>query len=292
MNQKKENEFLTNYHLENYDRPSVAADIVAFTIKNKETDDYRKLSKKELSVLMIKRNEYPFKDYWALPGGFARKDETLEDTAIRELNEEAGVSDIALMQLQTFSDIRRDPRGWIISCAYLALAEEEQFHITAGSDAAAAEWFQIKYDLIQEKSEEIMQGKCKVKRFELQLMHSDIKLEANIDIKTYFTAKKQRTEYEITNIQGIAFDHAKIIGFAMEYLRENLNGSKLAFELLPKYFTLTDLQQVYEAILDEELLPANFRRKISDFVIETDEITKGAGHRPSKLFKRNIEQFN
>jgi hypothetical protein len=56
---------------------------------------------------------------------------------------------------------------------------------------------------------------------------------------------------------------------------------------MPEKFTLTELQQVYEVILDTELLKANFRRKISDMVIETDEYTKVAGHRPSKLFKFN-----
>jgi 8-oxo-dGTP diphosphatase len=288
MSKKEENEFLLQYHLDDYERPSIATDIVAFTIRNKEAKDYRKLSKKELSILLIRRGEYPFKDDWALPGGFTRKDETLEYTAIRELKEEAGVSDITLMQLQTFSDRKRDPRGWIISCAYLALAEEKQFQIIAGSDAAEAEWFQIKYDLMQTTEEENGEGHCEIKRYELQLTHSEIKLTAIIDVKTYFTTKKQRTEYEIAESQGIAFDHAKIIGFAMAYLRENLNSSKLAFELLPEYFTLTDLQQAYEAILDEELLAANFRRKISDFVIETEESIKGAGHRPSKLYKRNI----
>ena len=56
---------------------------------------------------------------------------------------------------------------------------------------------------------------------------------------------------------------------------------------MPELFTLTELQQVYELILDKELLKANFRRKISGMVIETDEFTKDAGHRPSKLFKFN-----
>ena len=56
---------------------------------------------------------------------------------------------------------------------------------------------------------------------------------------------------------------------------------------MPKLFTLTELQQVYEVILDKELLKANFRRKISNMVLETNEYTKDAGHRPSKLFRFN-----
>lgn len=84
-------------------------------------------------------------------------------------------------------------------------------------------------------------------------------------------------------------DYAKIIAYAINTLRENLNYSMLAFELLPEYFTLTDLQTVYEKILGKELLTANFRRKIADYVVETDEKVEGVGHRPSKLFKRNMD---
>ena len=91
----------------------------------------------------------------------------------------------------------------------------------------------------------------------------------------------------VVESKGIAFDHGKIIEYGIERLRNKIVYSDIAFNLMPELFTLTELQQVYELILDKELLKANFRRKISGMVIETDEFTKDAGHRPSKLFKFN-----
>ena len=69
------------------------------------------------------------------------------------------------------------------------------------------------------------------------------------------------------------------------------NDFKLGFDLMPETFTLTQLQNAFELVLDKPLLAANFRRKVNDYVVETDEVVEGAGHRPAKLFKRNILEF-
>lgn len=60
---------------------------------------------------------------------------------------------------------------------------------------------------------------------------------------------------------------------------------------MPKLFTLTELQQVYEVILDRELLKAAFRRKVAHLVEETDHYTENAGHRPSRLYRRSWERI-
>jgi 8-oxo-dGTP diphosphatase len=93
----------------------IAVDVVLFTIE----DDH-------LDVLLIKRNKKPFKNGWALPGGFIQKNETAEKTALRVLKKEAGVNNIYLEQLYTFSDINRDPRGRIISISFFALARKDK----------------------------------------------------------------------------------------------------------------------------------------------------------------------
>lgn len=283
--------FLASYHQENYERPSEAVDIAVFTIKHKEAEDYRKLSKKNLSILLIKRGAHPFLGYWALPGGFVRKGETLEDAAYRELKEETNVENVYLSQLHTFSRPDRDPRGWIISNTYIALAEEELFHLQSGTDAAEAEWFQVEYTEIGSEVETTKQGKISRKRYQLLLTHEDITLSAVVEHRSRFENRRMKKDIAVIQSEGLAFDHAEMIAYATNYLRSTLNSSMLAFELLPERFTLTDLQHVYEAILGEVLLTANFRRKIADYVVETDERVEGAGHRPSKLFKRNCEMF-
>lgn len=286
-----EEAFLASYHQENYERPSEAVDIAVFTIKHEEAADYRKLSKKHLSILLIKRGAHPFIGYWALPGGFVRQGETLEDTAYRELKEETNVDNVYLSQLHTFSRPDRDPRGWIISNTYMALAEEELFHLQSGTDAAEAEWFHVEYTEIGSEIENTKLGKVSRKKYRLLLTHGDIVLSAIVERCSRFENRRMRKEITIIQTEGLAFDHAEMIAYAINDLRSSLNSSMLAFELLPERFTLTDLQHVYETILGEELLTANFRRKIADYVVETDERVEGAGHRPSKLYKRNCEMF-
>jgi len=116
-----------------YEKPSVTADIVIFTIKDRD-----------LKVLLVKRNLVPFKDRWALPGGFVRINESLEDAAKRELEEETGVKDVYLEQLYTFGDPKRDPRGRVITVSYMALVNSEKIKLKASTDAAEAEWFSVK----------------------------------------------------------------------------------------------------------------------------------------------------
>jgi oxygen-independent coproporphyrinogen-3 oxidase len=290
-NQNDEKEFLSAYHQSDYDPLSLAADMAVFTIKNEESEDYRKLSEKVLSILLIKRGEHPYMNSWALPGGFVRHGETIEETAYRELREEAGVTDISLAQLHCFSEPGRDPRGCIISCSFMALASEDQFHLNAGDDAIDAAWFQVNYHLVSTEVKNVDKEQVVTKQYKLQLSNAENKLKAQIEVNSYLSAHRTKTEYRILVSQGIAFDHAKIIAYAVNQLRENLNTSMPMFELMPEYFTLTDLQHAYEAVLGEELLTANFRRKIADYVVETEKRVEGQGHRPSKLYKRNMEKL-
>src|ERR1043166_3306857 len=97
----------------------------------------------ELKVLLIERGLEPFKCKWALPGGFVRVDETLDDAARRELEEEAGLKNVFLEQLYTFGAVNRDPRERIVSVAYYALVKLAAYETKAATDAADAKWFPI-----------------------------------------------------------------------------------------------------------------------------------------------------
>lgn len=112
----------------------VAADIVVFSFQNNQ-----------LNVLLIKRRHEPGTGLWAIPGGFVRENESLEQAALRELNEETGLSKSSyLEQLYTFGEVDRDPRGRVISVAYLGLMSEPgKIRLTAADDAAEAKWFSI-----------------------------------------------------------------------------------------------------------------------------------------------------
>ncbi|UOY08918.1 NUDIX hydrolase [Muricauda sp. SCSIO 64092] len=97
----------------------------------------------KISVLLVKRKFEPFKDAWALPGGFVLENESLEQAVGRELAEETGVKINYLEQLYTFGELERDPRGRVVSVAYFGLVKPNAFKLNASTDAEEANWFNI-----------------------------------------------------------------------------------------------------------------------------------------------------
>lgn len=273
-----ENLFLSSYRMEDYDRPSITTDIVAFTVRSEEDESWRKDSKSNsLSVLLIRRGEHPFMNHWALPGGFLKMNETLEECALREIVEEAGVRPVSIMPAGVFSACNRDPRGRIISNVFTTIISEESARIMASDDAIDAKWFDVFYERKENGN------------YSLRLAGDGLTLEAELAA----TGKQfGRTDFIIVDSGNLAFDHAIMIAAALERLRDRAESFEAIFDFLPEKFTLTALQKVQETILNVSLLPANFRRKIADYVVETDEYTTGAGHRPAKLYKRKVRRLN
>lgn len=195
-----------------------------------------------LKILLIRRGIEPFKGSWALPGGFVRTDETLDEAARRELREEAGLEKIYLEQLYTFGGIGRDPRERVVSVAWFALVRRADHLPAAATDAAEAAWF------------------------------------------------------EADKVPSLAFDHAEILATALDRLRGKIRWQPVGFELLPKKFTLSQLQALYEAILGRELDKRNFRKKLLalDLLAALDETTTAGSRRPAQLFRfdqRKYEQL-
>src|SRR6266436_3789129 len=119
-------------HTYQYPRAALTVDCVVFGF-----------DEGELKVLLIERGLEPFKGRWALPGGFVRVDETLDDAARRELEEEAGLKNVFLEQLYTFGEVERDPRERVVSAAYYALVKLSEHSAKAATDAANARWFSL-----------------------------------------------------------------------------------------------------------------------------------------------------
>lgn len=232
---KEEKEFLEKYSIADFERPSVAADIVVFRVVEEAEENKKKKRPKKLQVLMLKRATYPFKDCFVLPGGFCKPNEKVEDTAKRELFEETNVSDVNLKLIGVYSEPGRDPRGWIISNTYMALINNYECEIRTDDEAWETKWVSLE---------------------------------------------------EIKDLP-IGFDHEKIIEDAFSLLKHDaLVYDEIVFDLLPDTFTLGELQQVYEEILQSALTKQNFRRKMMEFVEETDEVETGYSHRNSKKFKK------
>lgn len=186
-----------------YPRPALTADAMVLTFNGRA-----------LEILLIQRGIEPYKGSWALPGGFMKMDETIEQCTARELKEETSLKDVYLQQFGCFSTVNRDPRGRVVTVASYALVRKSE--VRGGDDAMDARWF------------------------------------------------------EIDNLPELAFDHHIIIEKGLERLREDIHFRPVGFQMLEETFTMTELQHIYEAILNKSFDRRNFAKKMLTTQIVTD----------------------
>ena len=215
------------YRPEDYARPSVAVDVVVLTI-----------DAGNLLVLLVERNEAPFRGSWALPGGFLRvgptaksQGEDLDAAAARELEEEAGLAakDVLLEQLRAFGKAGRDPRMRVVSVAYYALVRPDLLGaVRPGGDVSGVRWATV-----------------------------DAALAA-----------------------PLAFDHRDILTAALAHIRERLDSTAIARNLVPKTFTIPELRTAFEIVSGRTLDHGNFRRKFNA-LIDAGVVERAPGKRPT-----------
>lgn len=232
---------------------------MVFGIDSIKSADKKALDTKKLKLLLVRRGEEPFMGSYSLPGGFLRKGETIEEAAIRELQEEAGVNEPKLINLGVYSKPQRDPRGWIISCCFIALTNTVELSTAAGSDAESAHWL----DLEATNTEDGLTLK----------LHDDGEVVYEYSCGTVRSNK-------------LAFDHGEMILDAFLKLRDEVINHDMIFGLMPEYFTISDLQQPYEAITGIHLSPQGFRKKVIGKLAETELFDEAAAHRTSRLYRK------
>ncbi len=261
----KEEKDITKTRMDNM---ALSTDLLIFSVSKGEAKTCRNLSDKYFSILLIKRKKEPYKGKWCLPGGFVRLEETIDMAADRVLKKETNLHNIYKEQLYTFGEIDRDPRRRVISTAYMALIDKEKITDKLSEEAS---WFNIHLE----------EGKDKV----------NVTLENGEETITFIIEKtlKEKTtskyEYQTIKNDNIGFDHAQIIMTGIERMKNKVKDTDIIFNMMPEYFTIGELQQIYEVILDKKLLDPAFRRIIANKVERTDKTIKTGGHRPSVMYK-------
>ena len=256
-----ESEFLASYDIAKYPQPSITVDNVIFTVEDND-----------LRVLLIKRGGHPYLGSWALPGGFMAIDESTDEAVRREIREETALDldgrldgnslPLYFEQLRTYSEPGRDPRGRIVSCAYMTLVGNEVASlIKAGDDASDAAWFSVSG-------------------------------EVGRDLVLVQVCDEDGTEEPAVLLgddgDRLAFDHEVILSDAISRLRAKIDYSCIGFAFQDDEFTVTELRHVYEAVSGRHHDAGNFMRFFTKMLLgrgivrEADKRqTKG---RPAKTY--------
>lgn len=241
-------------------------DLLIFGIDSRKNDNTRGLPKKYFSVLLIKRGKEPFKDKWCLPGGFVGLDETSKEASVRILKKETGLKDVYMQELMVSDKVDRDPRGRVISNSYIALIDRTLLSQDLNSEAS---WFDINLD---EKENDII----------VNLTNGEALIKYKVK-KTLIDLKSNEYFYRVNDKNNLAFDHDELIINGIMGLRNKVNNTDIVFNLMPKLFTIGELKQVYELLLNKKLINSAFRRVIANKVELTEKMIKTGGHRPSIL---------
>ncbi|AVM57147.1 DNA mismatch repair protein MutT [Bacteroides heparinolyticus] len=192
----------------------------------------------ELHLLLLKRNFKPAMGEWSLMGGFVQENESVDDAAKRVLKELTGLHNVYMEQVGSYGTVDRDPGERVISIAYYALVN--------------------------------------INEYDKDLVHQHNAFWVNIK-----------------NLPPLIFDHPLMVENALSLMQQKASSEPIGFNLLPKLFTLTQLQTMYEAIFGEEMDKRNFRKRISEmnFVEKTNKIDKITSKRGAALYKFNEKVY-
>lgn len=229
-----------------YPKMSVATDVVIFAVDDIKTDDPRKVPEKGLQVFMIKRNYDPERGKVQLPGGFVDIDKDIYSAAKEKLLLKTGIDNLYMEQLFTYGKPDRDNRGRVISVAHMALVQKRNISNKTG------EWYWV----VPTRNE---QGQV-------------------VDVTLKDTTNKDVTD--------IAFDHRQIVVDAYNRIQNKIEYTDIAFNFVDRYFTVKELELVYECILGRKVQA--FRRKMGDRLKPTGTMKDdGSAYRPAEYYEYN-----
>lgn len=235
---------------------------VIFSVSMQNEENYRKLPHKKLSVLLVQDDE------WKLPTKNVDNICDIDNSICEFVKELCGIDNIYSEQLYTFS--KQNGESLEINQTYISLINRD----TINNLVDNCKWFDV--DLVEDRNGYVCNLQC---------------AEKVLSFNVSKTLKPQTTDrYTFTEISstGLYPNHSVYLVSGIERLRNKINYTDIVFNMMPPLFTLKDLQQVFEAVLNKKLLDPAFRRVIASKVESTTKMTSGKGHRPSVLFRHKI----
>lgn len=211
----------------------------------------------QLKVLLLQLKNV---NKWILPGGFILKTEEIEDAALRILRERTGLKEIYLQQFHVFGSKKRNKQKFF-----------KDFYKEQGIDLPENSWI--------------------LQRFLTIGFYALVEFDKVRPLADELSA--QITWWDITNLPDLMFDHREIVETALKDMRLKINHQPIGFNLLPKEFTLKNLQSIYETVLDRKLDRANFNRKILSYNIldKKEKQYSGGAHKAPYLYSFNKHAY-
>lgn len=204
----------------------------------------------ELKVLLIRWKDGP----WCLPGGFIKKEESLNTSASRILEERTGLNDIFLQQFHVFGDANREKNKKNFNSKLKNSWIMDRF-VTVGYYAL------VEYSKVKPKPD-WLSDEC--------------------------------AWWDIHSIPSLVYDHNEILEKALDVLRQSLNDHPIGYNLLPEKFTMPELQRLYETILDKEIDRRNFQKKVLslDILVRLEERKTGGAHKAPYLYRFDKRKYD
>jgi 8-oxo-dGTP diphosphatase len=208
------------------------------------------------------------KNIWTLPGGFILQNESLDDAALRILAERTGIRDIYLEQFRVFGSLERSSPGLMQQVLDTHKDTFEELGLTAND----VKWLQRRF--------------ISIGYYALVDIHKVVPVISELDESCEW--------YDIKELPPLAFDHAEIVLKALDSLRLMLNHKLIGFNLLPETFTMKEVQDLYETILDKPFRRNNFQKMILDLDIleRLEKKFTGAANKAPYLYRFKNKQID
>lgn len=234
---------------DDYSKVTVGTDCIILSTDTHKEDNPHKTGKRGVQVLLIKRTRPPYKDLWSIPGGLVEYTKTIEETINGKIEKKVNLVGFYKEQLYTYGETARDPRGRVISVAYIGLVSKDKTKGVHDTGYGEPRWFW-----------------------------------AMLDSKGNLHVTDTETNEEITEM---AFDHMDILRDSLLRLRNKAAYTRVVYQMMPEKFTMLELQNVFEEIIGKTIY--SFRRFVGKAVCETGEYAEQRAHRPAMLYRYNEE---